>query len=76
MYQKYVSNTRDISSVSGGQPFREVTQIAVGRVLHREQVRDEQPDQLMARTLVAHELVADQHSAGGNVTCLGLRAAR
>jgi hypothetical protein len=50
-YPKYVPNTLDISSVSGGQPSREVAQAAGGRVLHSEQVRDEQPGGMHATSL-------------------------
>ena len=56
-YSKYVPNTLDISSVSGGQPSREVAQLAGGRVLHREQVRDEQPDQVVAADLFRGDLL-------------------
>ena len=56
-YPKYVPNTLDISSVSGREPFREVAQVADGRVLHGEQVRDEQPDQFVAADLFRGDLV-------------------
>jgi hypothetical protein len=56
-YPKYVPNTLDISSVSGGQPSRQAAQLAGGRILHREQVRDEQPDQLMAAYLFRGDLL-------------------
>jgi hypothetical protein len=72
----YVPNTPDISSVSGGKPFREVAQVTGGRVLHREQVRDEQPDQRVAADLFGGDLLrlTQRGDRIGSLAALRMRA--